>query len=44
MDNILQFPQISELDKQFLALEKQRKLIQEQKRQIKKMQEKKNEQ
>ena len=45
MNNIIKFPEISELDKQFLALEKQRKLIKKQKQQIEKIkQEKRNEQ
>tara|TARA_X000001036_G_scaffold233428_1_gene217953 strand:- start:133 stop:261 length:129 start_codon:yes stop_codon:yes gene_type:complete len=34
MDNILQFPQTSEIDKQFLQLEKQRELIRQQKKLI----------
>ena len=45
MNNIVKFPEISDLDKQFLALEKQRKLIKKQKQQIEKIkQEKRNEQ
>ena len=45
MNNIVKFPKISDLDKQFLALEKQRKLIQQQKQQIEKInQERRNDQ
>ena len=34
MDNVLKFPQLSELDKQFLGLEEQKRLIEEQKQLI----------
>jgi|TARA_R110002074_G_scaffold288072_2_gene459765 hypothetical protein len=41
-DNILTFPQTSELDKQFLEMEKQRKDIAEQKELIARMHREKN--
>tara|TARA_Y200000002_G_scaffold144499_2_gene119472 strand:- start:1481 stop:1624 length:144 start_codon:yes stop_codon:yes gene_type:complete len=37
MNNIVKFPSTSDLDKQFLVLERQRKLIQQQKQQIEKI-------
>ncbi len=36
-DNVISFPQLSEIDKQFLELEKQRELIFEQRELIEKM-------